>query len=269
MRKALRARTAFASLALLSVLDAPPAPAADGGITLQTATTHPMKYHLSLPQGWTEGARWPVLVVVPDAAREFETNLAAFVKARGALPYILVAPHVVTSGGANYRLAGSYRYSDADWKKVADSGDWRFDEDGIAAVLSDVATRYGGEERVFLTGWEAGGHTVWAYTFRHAERLNAAAIVSPNWRGRWMADGAWSTAPSRASLPVEILFCDRSKVEHPEGWDAWVGQSKEAMDVAAAHGFRKVALVNLPGRPHGPLAADVVAFFESVRRKPN
>ena len=169
-----------------------------------------MKYHLSLPEGWTAGRPWPVVVLVPDASREFEANLAAFVKARGALPYILVAPHVVTSGGANYRLADTYRYSEADWKRVAADGDFRFDDEGIAAVLADVRRDFGGEERVFLTGWEAGGHTVWAYTFRHPERLRASAPVSTNYLGRWLDEAAFSRDSSRATLPVKVLFCERS-----------------------------------------------------------
>ena len=250
---------------LLLAAAAGPSPAA----VLRTATTHPMKYHLSLPEGWAQGRTWPVAVIVPDATRDFEGNLAAFEKARGSLPFILVAPHVLTSGGANYRLADSYRYSEADWRRVAADGEFRFDDDGIAAVLADVRKEFGGETQFFLTGWEAGGHTVWAYAFRHPDRLRAAALVSPNWRGRWIAEPDWSRSPARAALPVKVLFCDRSKTEVPAGWDAWFGQSKEAMAAAQAHGFASLSLENLPGRAHGPLAGDVLAFFESVRtRKP-
>lgn len=256
------------SLVLLGVVafPAPAAPPSGSAIVLKTATTHPMRYHVSLPQGWTAGRTWPVAVIVPDATRDFEGNLAAFEKARGSLPFILVAPHVVTSGGANYRLADSYRYSEADWKKVTEAGDWRFDDEGIAAVLADVRREFSGEEKIFLTGWEAGGHTVWAYTFRHPDRLRAAALVSPNWRDRWVAEPDWSRSPARAALPVKVLFCDRSKTEVPAGWDAWVGQSKEAMAAAQAHGFASLSLENLPGRAHGPLADEVLAFFERVRR---
>ena len=233
------------------------------GVALRTASTHPMKFHVALPEGWVAGKTWPVLVVIPDAAREFEANLAAFVKARGSLPYVLVAPHVVTSGGANYRLADSYRYSEADWKRVATDGDWRFDDDGIAALLTDVTRLYGGDGKVFLTGWEAGGHTVWAYTFRHPERLRASAPVSPNYQGRWLDEGAFSRSDARRSLPVKVLFCDRTSV--PKGWDFFFAQSKAALTAAEAHGFGNASLAEVPGKPHGPLADDVVAFFESVR----
>jgi hypothetical protein len=51
-----------------------------------------MRYHLALPAGWTRERTWPVVVVIPDAGREFVPNLQAFVTARGDRPFILVAP---------------------------------------------------------------------------------------------------------------------------------------------------------------------------------
>lgn len=253
------------SLVLLGVVafPAPAAPPAGSAIVLKTATTHPMKYHLALPEGWARGRTWPVAVIVPDATRDFEGNLAAFEKARGSLPFILVAPHVVTSGGANYRLADSYRYSEADWKKVAADGEFRFDDEGIAAVLADVRREFSGEEKTFLTGWEAGGHTVWAYTFRHPDRLRAVSPVSTNYLGRWLDEAAFSRSDARRTLPVRVIFCERAAA--PSGWDFFMAQSKNAVAAAEAHGFGHVSLATAPGRPHGPLADAVIAFFEAVR----
>ena len=48
-----------------------------------------------------------------------------------------------------------------------------FDIDGIAAVSADVRKLYHGESRYFLTGWEAGGHTVWALLLGHPEEVRA------------------------------------------------------------------------------------------------
>src|SRR5262245_43496276 len=44
--------------------------AAPAAITVQTASPHPMRYHLALPAGWSVKREWPVVVVIPDAARE-------------------------------------------------------------------------------------------------------------------------------------------------------------------------------------------------------
>lgn len=251
-------------LALLLLAPAALATAAEPGpgFAVRTASTHPMKYALSLPEGRADGPR-PVVVVIPDASRDFEGNLAAFARARGARPFVLVAPHVVTSGGAGYRRADTYRYSEADWKKVAEAGDFRFDDEGIAAVLADVRREFGGEERAFLTGWEAGGHTVWALAFRHPERWRAVAPVSTNYLGRWMDETAFSKDAARASLPIRVLFCEKAAA--PQGWDFWKGQTATAMKAAEAHGFGRVALVEAPGRPHGPLTDEVLAFFDEVR----
>ncbi len=62
---------------------------AQGNPQLQalTASTLPMQYFASLPKGWSAAKSWPVVMVVPDAGRDFKGNLAAFVRARKDLPF--------------------------------------------------------------------------------------------------------------------------------------------------------------------------------------
>lgn len=229
---------------------------------LRTASAHPIKYYVSLPDGWTKDKSWPVVVVIPEAQRQFAANLTAFEKARGKMPFILVAPHVVTSGGSNYRLASTYRYTEADWKKVSQAGDYQFDESGIAAIVTDVKRLYHGEEKFFLTGWEAGGHTVWALTFRHPEWLRAVAPVSTNYQGRWLDETGFSRSATRRDLPIRILFCEKSAA--PQGWEHFSSQTKKAMDAAQAHGFNQPLLKQVPSRPHGPMAEEVLEYFNSI-----
>lgn len=241
-------------LAIVSLFDAEP--------ELRTASTHPMKYYLSLPSGWTKDKSWPVAVLIPDAQRQFAVNLAAFEKARGKMPFILVAPHVVTSGGSNYRLANSYRYTETDWKNIRQAGDYQFDETGIAAIAADVKRLYHGEEKFFLTGWEAGGHTVWAMTFRHPDWLRGVVPVSTNYLGRWLDEAAFSQSTARRDLPIRILFCDKSAA--PQGWEHLLRQTKQAMDTAQSHGFSQPTLKQIPSRPHGPLAEEVLECINSI-----
>ena len=40
---------------------------------LKTASTHPIQYYLSLPEGWTKAKKWPVVVVIESADRDFFT----------------------------------------------------------------------------------------------------------------------------------------------------------------------------------------------------
>src|SRR5712671_6742139 len=104
-------------------------------ITAQRASTHPMRYHLALPSGWNANREWPVLVVIPDAGREFEANLARFVRVRGERPYILVAPEVLSCGGARTRMPEHYTYSRAEWDSLQNGDDFAFEDAGLAAVL--------------------------------------------------------------------------------------------------------------------------------------
>src|SRR5438128_11609304 len=136
-------------------------------ISAHQASTHPVRYYLALPAGWKADRAWPVLVVITDAGREFEANLAAFVAVRGDRPYILVAPEVLSCGGARTRTPEHYSYTPAEWDSIQGGDDFAFEDAGLAAVLADVHRQWQGEAKAFLTGWEAGGHTVWAQTLRH------------------------------------------------------------------------------------------------------
>src|SRR5438876_12374463 len=75
---------------------------------LKTASSHPIQYYLSLPEGWVAGKKWPVVVVIESADREFLQAATAFAQAREQRPFILVTPLVVTNGGAGYRSVPTY-----------------------------------------------------------------------------------------------------------------------------------------------------------------
>src|SRR5215470_3625752 len=115
------------------------------------ATSHPMRYHVALPEGWSASRSWPVVVVIPDAGREFQGNLETFVTARGSRPYILVAPEVLTCGGARSRTIDHYSYAKATWDSLQQVDDFAFDDGGVAAVLADVRREWHGESKAFLT----------------------------------------------------------------------------------------------------------------------
>ena len=171
-------------MAAVSLIAATVALAAPGAVTVHRASTHPMRYHLSLPTGWSATREWPVLVVIPDAGRGFAANLQAFVAARGDRPYVLVAPEVLSCGGARSRTLDHYTYARAVWDSLQGHDDFAFDDAGVTAVLADVRRQCHGEATAFLSGWEAGGHTVWALTFRHPERWRGVAPVTTNYQRR-------------------------------------------------------------------------------------
>src|SRR5678816_2490171 len=104
-------RAILAAFASLLVACAAPRVAGRSAPEIYAATGHVMKYAVSLPARWTRDRAWPVVVVIPDATRDFAGNLAEFTTKGASTPFIFVAPHVVTSGGARgYRSAPGYRY---------------------------------------------------------------------------------------------------------------------------------------------------------------
>jgi hypothetical protein len=229
---------------------------------LKTAAGHPMQYYVSLPKAWSTARTWPVVMIIEAAEREFLKTLNAFEKARGDRPFILVTPLVTTNGGANYRQAETYHYSEETWAQV-EKNRCGFDFDGIAAVAADVRKLYHGESQYFLTGWEAGGHTVWALLFAHPEEVRAAAPAVTNYAARCM-EGGFSNAPARVKLPVTVFQVDTERNKAP-GMYVY-RQSQEAMKAAREHGFQNVTEHVAAGRPHGPLAEDVLEYFGGLAR---
>ncbi len=62
-------------------VDFPKATAAPG---VRTATTHPMKYYISLPKHWSANRTWPVLVAPSAHYGDKGATLAMFARERDA-----------------------------------------------------------------------------------------------------------------------------------------------------------------------------------------
>lgn len=229
-------------------------------VDLATAGSHPIRYYLSLPQGWTAGKKWPVVIVIESANRNFQKTAELFARARGSMPFILATPMVVTNGGPSYRQVPNYRYSDTEWERIEKEGGCRFDQEGIAAVSADVQKRYGGEEKYFLTGWEAGGHTVWAAIFQHPESMRAAAPVDSNFANRCL-DGGFSSSAARSSLPIRVFLSALDIEVAPNRYVTL--QSGQAKALAEQHGFGPVSQ-QMVAKPHGPMPEEVLAWFLSL-----
>jgi dienelactone hydrolase len=221
-----------------------------------------MQYYVSLPDGWSAKKKWPVVVIIESANKEFRGNLDKFIAARGAMPFILVAPMVTTNGGARYREAPEYKYSEADWTKIETQGPCEFDRTGILAVVAEVQKKYAGEEKFFLAGWEAGAHTVWPMIFQYPEKLAAATANSPNYQGRCMDGREYSASPDRAKVPVRVLGAAGDEFWKPG--KPFYTQTAEAMAKLKEKGFINVSDLAVPGNEHGPLAKETLALFDQL-----
>ena len=229
---------------------------------LKTASTHPMQYYLSLPEGWVAGKKYPVVVVIDSAERDFLQAANAFATAREQRPFILVTPLVVTNGGAGARSVPTYHYSDQVWDRIQSSGPFVFDTDGITAIMQDVAKQYGGEDKYFITGLEAAGHTIFGILFNRPEALRGAAIVCPNYAGRWVDEAHMSSAPERSTLPVRN-FIGTKDILCSAGNPIYM-QMQKAMSVAEAHGYKNVSLTRVEGKGHERFAEEVLAYFSAL-----
>jgi len=229
---------------------------------LKTASTHPIQYYLSLPDNWAAGKRWPVVVVIDSAERDFLQAATAFTQARQQRPFIIVTPFVVTNGGAGVRSVPSYHYSDQVWDSIQNAGPFKFDMDGITAIMQDVVKQYGGEDKYFITGLEAAGHTVWGVLFNHPEAVRGAAIVCPNYAGRWIDEAHISSAPERSALPIRNFVGTNDTLCSP-GSPIYT-QMQKAVSVAEAHGYKNVSLTRVEGKGHERLAGEVLAYFSSL-----
>ena len=229
---------------------------------LKTASSHPIQYYLSLPEGWTAAKKWPVVIVIESADREFLQAATAFAQARQHRPFILVTPLVVTNGGAGYRNVPTYHYSDAVWNSIQSSGQFNFDMEGITAIMQDVVKQYGGEEKYFITGFEAGGHTVWGMLFNRPEAARGAALACPNYLGRWVDEQRISSAAERTDLPIRNLV--GTKDDSCSAGSPIYTQMERAMELAKTHGYKKVSLARVDGKGHERLADEVLEYFSSL-----
>jgi len=259
------AGAATLALALALAMPAFAGPAAgEPRIELRTAAAYPMKYWLGRPVNLRPEERLPVLVVITDARREFEAAARAFLAAEDALPagprVLVVVPVTLTSGGTAQRVKDAFPYDAATWARAGRDGNCTFDDAGIAAVLADVRRVARADDRAYLTGLEAAGHTIFAQAFRHPERWRMVLPVTPNYQARCMDDSAWSADTSRARLPIVVL--------HGEADSVWAGgmlnQGKQADDAAHAHGFRRFQDRAIPARGHDFLPDAVLALLREA-----
>ena len=237
---------------------ASPSPAVVG----RTASSYPIHYFVSVPQGWNTQRTWPVIVVIPDAEREFRKTAAAFATARGSTPFVIVVPMVLGGGGTAQQHKTDFEYPDSTWSIADRVGFCDFDENGLTAVLDDVRRQYHTDSKIFLTGWEAGGHVVVPQLLRHPERMRAVAVVTPNFQGRCVVPLTRSLTDAESRIPVRVFGGDKDP--------AWtnssplVTQSARFDSLARTRGFRNVSDSLIRNGGHGALAANVLGYFASV-----
>ena len=230
---------------------------------LKTARHHAMKYYVSLPSGFTKEKKWPVLLVLESAAKEFEKNANRFVEARGDLPFIIVAPINTNNGNQGRRDPAVFPYSKDTWDYIEKVGDCQFNLDGIGEILKDIEAEYNAEAKVYATGFEAGTHDLWSLVFNRPEYLYAAAPVAGNFRNRCTNGVSNLSDTQKEKLPIMSFIGDKD-----EGFGAgsnFYNQWLEAKAFAIAHGFKNISETVLQGVGHEPIPKQVMQYFHALR----
>ena len=231
-------------------------------LQLKKATDHPIQYLISLPNGWSTKSKWPIVIVASDAEKQFRKDGERFIAARGSLPFILIIPFITTSGSQGQGDSTIYPYSKSVWDTIDRMTTCKFDLDGLQSIIREVKENDSGSDKVFITGFEAGAHLVWAIVFQHPELLYAAAPVAGNYRSRCMETDAFSMYPYRAELPIRNFTGSEDADFGVKG--KVYSQYLQAKSVALAHGYKNISETEVKGKGHVLLPDAVLNYFNTV-----
>src|SRR5262249_54950130 len=109
--------------------------------------------------------------------------------------------------------------------------------------------------------------TLWAVTLRHPERWRGVAAVSTNYQRRGLDTAAFSKAPERAHLSLQVFYEGAPTGEYADAIKFLKQQTASALADARAHGFAPAPERVVPGVDHGPLAPSVLAWCDSLRHR--
>jgi predicted esterase len=219
---------------------------------------------VSLPREWKKGKPCPVLVAVDGAGCGFEGAARTFATTRGSRPFIVVSP--MTLSNTNELVAAKYP---AYTKAVLDRWNGKridFDGAGMEGVLAAVRRMFGGEEKVFVTGFSGGGNYCYYKLLHDPAGVRGAAPCCANFSG-YGVDGAPGAGPS-GGPPVHIFTGEKD--EHRDftfGKKDSPGiepQTDNAVAALQKLGFTRVERTMVKGVGHSAQPDQVWRFVDGV-----
>jgi hypothetical protein len=123
-------------------------------LVLKKLDDHPIQYFISLPNHWSTQTKWPVVLVLSDAEKQFKRDAQQFMDAGKDLPFIIVTPFITTNGNQGHRDTTIYPYSKSVWDTIDKISVCKFDIEGLQAIFKDVKKNYSGSDKIFITGFE-------------------------------------------------------------------------------------------------------------------
>ncbi|HEV7620854.1 MAG TPA: hypothetical protein VGO09_03925 [Flavisolibacter sp.] len=136
-----------------------------------------------------------------------------------------------------------------------------FDIQGLEQVIKDVKTLYNGEEKVYITGLEAGAHLVWATAFLHPQWLYGAAPVSGNYIGRCIIENKEAMGQDR-SLPIHSFYGSKDDI-----WKLFEVQDQKVRSLAIRNGFNSVSISSIDGKGHERIENEILGYFNELYKE--
>lgn len=233
------------------------------GLHLLASADHPLLAWISLPHDWARGKKYPVLVGVEGAGSGFEGYARASAAARGSRAAIVVTPCGFTN--TNALEPAKYAFYDADVLKAYDSRRMDFDGPGMEKILEIVRTRFGGDEKVFLTGFSGGGNYCYWKLLTDPDHVRGAAPACANYSGYGLTT---TPTPQDGGPPVHLMTgANDPHKDHVFGNPPGIeGQTDAVESKLKELGWTHVTRVQLQAG-HDPLHAEVWKFVDRVLGK--
>jgi pimeloyl-ACP methyl ester carboxylesterase len=228
----------FCAVGVGLLLASAAARAGEPNLLLKAAVRHPIRYYLSLPEGYERcpGRRWPVLLCLDGAASNFAELARRFVHERRSRPFLVVVPCTFSN---TTMITGPTREAyrrlyPEEVIRAAEGSGWlpdlrtrlAWDEAGVLALLDELAGEYDAEPRAHLTAFSGGGPLAYHLICRHPDRLAGAALVCANfhfwaWDYRSQRD---RPSPEERDFRIRILLGEKDDLRHARflgGLVAW------------------------------------------------
>jgi dienelactone hydrolase len=226
---------------------------------------HPLVGYLSLPKGWKPGKKYDVLVGVDGAGSGFLGAARGFAKARGGRDVIVLAP--CTLANTNQLLPKKYPFYSEELLKEHNGDRFAFDLEGLLGLLKVIAERYGGNDKVVITGFSGGGNLCYGFTLTHPDKVLGAAPACANFSGMGARDAG---EPENGGPPVHIMTGEqdphRDFTHGNKNSPGIEPQTDRAVQVLQEKGFKNVTRTMLPGVKHSALRAQVWEFYDGLRK---
>ncbi|MEM8885515.1 MAG: hypothetical protein AAGD14_15730 [Planctomycetota bacterium] len=236
-------------------------------VVLVRGKDHPLVAWLALPDGWKPGKQYPVLVTVDGAGSNFLGAARSSRKRRGKRPWIVLAPCTF----ANTNALNQKKYPWYDKQLLDSMGGFqpRFEWDvaGLESVLAVVRERFGGEEKIGITGFSGGGNLTYGYTLLFPEKVRFAMPACANFAGLGAAN---AKQPADGGPPIRIYTGaqdpHRTWTHGKEGGVPGIEpQTDRAVQVLQQKGFTNFTRAMLDGVKHSPLAAKVWETVDELK----